>query len=189
MQHAVLIHLRTRTFDVCLRINACVRRCIRTACNYAMYNGSCGECAMCRRPIGGDTLTRVRGLRTTILISRDFRVSQDGGRRWTTKQYQDNPCEIMDTYFHEDDVCVVFERYSPILDKVLWSIKSNSKEKRAVFVRIATYFPHIHGVDTAMDRLREIESSDRIYIGSNCTDESLMKYIAILVGMCEALEE
>lgn len=137
---------------ICLEpINASTQN-VRLACNHAFHHECiiehCNEqrsnkypenCPICRCPITDD-ITRIIGEHATVYVSRDFRVSSDGGLTWTAHTY-DDPRLILSDYFKDDELTLRFERYSITRQRCLWYTMSDDMASRDGAIMACTYFP------------------------------------------------
>lgn len=144
--------------------------CVKTWCNRVrtiQLNRSQGEewtsehCPLCRCPID-DQLTKITGDDVVILVSKEFRVSTDGGVHWS-EEYNDIDAIVGD---HFSRPFLRFERYSPTRDHTFYRADATSAEECRSLIRAFTFFPQCQDSDDHVHRLIE-EISDDIFLRFN----------------------
>jgi hypothetical protein len=103
---------------------------------------------MCRDSIA-DHATRITWADGSILIDKEFRVSNDGGHRWS-EEYDDLDA-ILSDYLPAGKL--KFERYSPIRDHTTYYAEGTTHKEHQDLIRTFTFFPQDQTDDDHVHRL------------------------------------
>lgn len=126
------------------------------------HNWTVEHCPKCRAFIADD-MTRISGKNATgdhvvVLVDRENRASGDNAVTWS--EPYDNPDSIIDDFFGEEAVHLMFERYSFTLDRSLYFSYSKDWTTRQDLIHSFTYYPQDHEDDVVISRLIDTTSAN-----------------------------